>query len=158
MNEPNPYRPPGDDPATVALREASDSDAFVRMLPTPQVRAAGVSAILTGVATIFVAVQFVLGARPGLIADVIIATFAGLGAAYFGVAWGLSAARAWPAIAGMALSLVTATGLVIVFFLSGAASCVTAGIASVVTLILLAVSAGDVHKMARARTVLTRDS
>jgi len=155
MPEPNPYTPPTQ-PAEITYRDPQGADAFVDMLPTQQVRAAGVSSILAGVATLFVALQVMIGLRPGAIAGALEAAFVALGLGYFVVAWGLSGARPWAAIVGIVVAALAVALLSVFFLLTLAMSCVAAGIAAVVTLALLAVSVGDVRKMARARAALAR--
>jgi hypothetical protein len=151
----NPYAPP-EAPVEPQL-QADAADLFVAMQPTAQVRAAGVATILTGVACVFVALQFVLGAPSQV--PIVLAIESGLcsiGVAFFGVARSLLAARAWASIAGIALCLaggVTSAG---VFLVSGALSTVTAGGASLVTLVLLATSLNDHRKMAEARAAMIR--
>jgi len=152
---PNPYAPP-DAPIDPA-RGADAADLFVAMQPTAQVRAAGVASILTGVACVFVALQFVLGAasqRPIVLA--IEATLTAMGLAYFALARALLGARAWAPIGGIALGLVALVCVAVVFFLSGALSTVTAGGAAVVTIVLLSISLGDLRKMSDARAALAR--
>ena len=155
----NPYAPPDAplDPADPLAREADAADLFVAMQPTAQVRAAGVASILTGVACVFVAVQFVIGAvaqRPIVLA--IEGGLTGVGVAFFGLARALLGARGWAPVGGIALCLAAVTSLMAVFFVSGALSTVTAGGAAVVTLVLLSVSLGELRKMADARAALAR--
>jgi hypothetical protein len=159
MSSFNPYPPP---PATATARDAElqgadGADLFVGMQPTMQVRGAGVACILAGVAFLFVAVQFALFAMSRHpIVFVIELVVALIGAGYFVVARAIMGARGWASTLGIVLSVLGGLVVVAVVLVSGAFSAVIAGVAALVTLVLLAVSTADVRRMARARAAMAR--
>jgi hypothetical protein len=150
----NPYAAPTK-PSEPSYGDADTVDIFVDMLPTPHVRAAGVAAILTGVAMLFVCLQLVMGAR-GAIALLLEVLVCAVGVGHFVVAWGIASGRGWTAIAGMLQSIFAGLLLMVTFVLSGALSCLMAGAAALVTLILLAINLGAIRKMGRARAAMAR--
>ena len=156
MSNFNPYSPPTAASARdLEFHGADSADLFVEMQPTQQVRALGVSAILTGIAFLFVTLQFAMFAmsrRPAvLVIEVLVAS---IGVGYLLVAWGVPRARLGAAIFGLVLSFVAGATTLVVFFWSGAFSSFFAGIGALVTLILLAIGMGDVRRMARARAAM----
>lgn len=154
MSNWNPYAAP-QKPSEPSYGDADTADIFVDTLPTPHVRGAGIAAIITGVATLFVVLQLVMGAR-GVVAVVLEIVLAVTGSAQFGVAWGVASGRAWTAIGGMLLELVGGLLLAITFLVSGALSCLMAGTGALITLILLAMNLGAIRKMGRARAAMDR--
>ena len=154
MSEFNPYAAPTK-PTQPSYGDADTADIFVDMLPTPAVRAAGVAAILAGVAMLFVVMQLILGAH-GRVAYVLEVLVCAIGCGHFAVAWGIAGGRGWTAIGGMLQSLLAALLLMATFLMSGALSCVMATVATIVTLVLLAVNLGAIRKMGRARMAMER--
>lgn len=154
MSEWNPYAAPTK-PTEPSYGDADTVDIFVDTLPTPPVRAAGVAAILTGVAMLFVVMQLVLGAH-GRVAYVLEVLVCSLGCGHFVVAWGIASGRGWTAIGGMLQSILAGLLLMITFLMSGALSCIMATAATIVTLVLLAVNLGAIRKMGRARVAMER--
>jgi hypothetical protein len=159
MSNFNPYAPPttSTQPRDAEFRGADSADLFVEMQPTTQVRAVGIAAILTGIAFAFVTLQFALFAisrRPVVVVVELVVAL--LAAGYLLVAWGVPRARMGTAIFGLVLSVVAGGTSLVVFFWSGAFSSVLAGAGALVTMILLAVSLGDIGRMARARVAMAR--
>jgi hypothetical protein len=148
----NPYAPPGAAPEPHAGDDAAD--LFVAMQPTMQARAAGTASILTGVAYLFVALQFVLGAPPRTIVLAIEGGLTLVGVLFVVVARGVLGARPWAPFAGVTLCFLAGAADGVVFLASGAASTLTAGGATLVTLVLLAVALGDLRKMVGARSAM----
>lgn len=150
----NPYAAP-QKRSELSYGNADTTDIFVDTLPTPQVRAAGMAAIVTGVATLFVCLQLVINTR-GTVALVLEAVTAAIGVAHFGVAWGVARGRAWMAICGMLLAVFSVLLLGATFLMTGGFSCLMAGTGALVTLIFLALNLGAIRKMGRARAAMDR--
>lgn len=154
MAEWNPYAAPTKT-SEPSYGDADATDIFLDTLATPHVRGAGVAAIITGVAMLFVCLQLVMGAR-GMIALVLEAVLAAVAVAHFGVAWGVASGRAWTAIGGMLLTVLAGLLLLVTFLMSGALSCLMAGTGALITLILLSMNLGAIRKMGRARAAMER--
>jgi hypothetical protein len=154
MAESNPYAAP-QQPGAPSYGNADATDIFVDTLPTPRVRAAGVAAIITGVATLFVCLQLVLATR-GPVALALQGMMAAIGLAYFGVAWGVASGRVWTAVGGMLLAVFSGLLLAFTFLMSGALSCLMAAAGGLVTLVFLATNLGAIRKMGRARAALPK--
>jgi hypothetical protein len=112
------------------------------------------ASILTGVAFLFVALQFVLGAPPRPVVLAIEGGLSVVGVAFFAVAVGIMGAAPWAPFAGIGLCLVAGVADLAVFLASGAMSALTAGGATLVTLVLVAVALGDLRKMGAARVAM----
>jgi hypothetical protein len=154
MAESNPYAAP-QQPSAPSYGNADTTDIFVDTLATPRVRAAGIAAIITGVATLFVCLQLVIATR-GPVALALEAVMAAIGVAHFGVAWGIASGRAWTAIGGMFLAVFSGLLLAFTFLMSGALSCLMAAAGALTTLIFLAMNLGAIRKMGRARAAMDR--
>jgi hypothetical protein len=152
----NPYAAPRK-PNEPSYGNADTTDLFVDTLATPQVRAAGMAAIVTGVATLFVCFQLVINTR-GPVAMLLEALTAAIGVAHFGIAWGVTRGRAWMAICGMLLAVFSGLLLGATFLMTGGFSCLIAGTGALVTLVFLAVNLGTIRKMGRARAAMDRAS
>lgn len=154
MTDFNPYAAPGKQ-SEPSYGDADTADIFVDTLPTPHVRGAGIAAIITGVAMLFVVLQLVMGAR-GWLAYVLEALLAAVAVTHFGVAWGVASGRAWTAIGGMLFTILGGMLLLMTFVVSGALSCLMAGAGALITLILLGMNLGQIRKMGRAREAMER--
>lgn len=134
----------------------STEDPELDVLPTGRVRAAGVAAIIAGVAFLFIGIQFGLfAASPVPVAVLAVeGVIVAIACAYFLVAWGLSSGHAWSAAAAVGLSVVGALVVAYLFFVSGAVSCVLAGSPVTFSFVLSVISVRDVLRMARARSAL----
>jgi hypothetical protein len=139
--------------ATDTGHDAQDwHDPLLDVLPTGRARAAGVAAIVAGVAFIVIGAQFALFAkasRPAV--EWAVAAITG---AYFSVGWGVLGGRAWSALGAVAVSFIGASFVTYLFLSSGAVSCVVAGSPVAFSVVLSVLGAGDVRRMARARSAL----
>lgn len=152
----NPYAPPGGGGGGDAAHDAGDTgDLFVRTLPSPALRAAGMCAVVTGILLLFMCFRFLLAGVTGtFVALTEVAMVAG-GILELLVAWGVTGGRIGTWFLGIALTPVVGL-LSLVTLLTGSFAGGFGGMMCIANVALLAVSFGDVRRIGAARAALKR--
>lgn len=151
---PNPYAPP-----THGARDiyagADSTDVYIDTLPTQALRATGLSAILTGIVVLFMCMRLVLAIVPSPGFAFLEGMLALVGAAHFGIAWGVTGGKTWLVVVGLFFSPLVGVASLFVL-LTGSIAGAMGMVLAVLNFVLLATNVGAVRKIAVANAATKR--
>jgi hypothetical protein len=151
----DPYAPPEATAVDAELHGLDDVDLRAQSLPTPQIRSAGIVAMITGAVFVLMIVQL-LGSEPrGLGGAIFVAVLVLSALAFFLAAWAAPSGRVWAFVVAMALCPVAIVASILYLFAVTGVGVVGAVLAAS-TLTMLLLSFSQARRTARAHALLDR--